>query len=194
MNTNILNRTIMKKNIIFSITVFILAVILASCGSPKPGLKGEKEIIQPCVGEDYSTGNGFVRATASVLDGDMSMAKKRATSAARAEVATQMGAMIKRVTDDYSKAINENSDQRFEDRALTVVKQQLGTTKIICDKLMRTPDGKFRAYICVEYDLKDALQSIGDKIKNDQELRMDFQYEKFKKVFEDEMKQMGQQK
>ncbi|MFI3320214.1 MAG: hypothetical protein SNH01_05655 [Rikenellaceae bacterium] len=68
----------------------------------------------------------FIRATGSALDMNMAMAKKRAISAARAEVATQMGAMVKRVTDDYSMSTNTESNQRFEDRTLTVVKQQIG--------------------------------------------------------------------
>lgn len=181
------------KTFIFYASLVALGLLTVNCGSSKKAAQ-ETEIVQPCTGEGYTSGNGYIRAQGTALDHDMGQAKKRAIASARAEIATQLGALVKRVTDDYSKstAQNENSvtNQRFEDRALTVVKQKLGSTSVICDKMMRTNDGKYRSYVCVELDGKAMADAISKEISNDTELRIDFQYEKFKELFEKEMKEM----
>lgn len=149
--------------------------------------KKEREVVQPCTGKDFESGKGFIRASATSVDTNMAMAKKRALSAARADIASQMGAVVKRVTDDYVKAVNEESEMRFEERTMTIVKQQIGMTRTICDKVMQTKDKKFRAYVCVEYNLNDAFNGINEGIKSDEELRVDYNYEKFKATFEKEI-------
>ncbi len=156
--------------------------------------KKEREVVQPCTGKDYMTGKGFIRASATMVDSNMAMAKKRALSMARADIASQMGAIVKRVTDDYVKAVNEDSEMRFEERTMTIVNQQIGMTRTICDQVMQTKDKKFRAYVCVEYNLNDALNSIDSGIKRDEELRADYNYEKFKETFEKEISALDAQR
>lgn len=182
------------KTVIFYVSLIALGMLTVNCGSKK-AVSDDIEIMQPCTGEGYTSGNGYIRAQATALDHDMGQAKKRALASARAEIATQLGALVKRVTDDYSKSVaqNENSvtNQRFEDRALTVVKQKLGSTSVICDKMIRSAkDGKYRSYVCVELDGKAMAEAISKEINNDTELRIDFQYEKFKELFEKEMNEM----
>ncbi len=149
--------------------------------------KREREVVQPCTGKEYESGKGFIRASATMVDTNMAMAKKRALSMARADIASQMGAIVKRVTDDYVKAVNEESEIRFEERTMTIVNQQIGMTRTICDQVMQTKDKKFRAYVCVEYNLNDAFNGIDEGIKRDEELRADYNYEKFKATFEKEI-------
>lgn len=172
-----------------------LATLSISDASAKKAkeFKKEREVVQPCTGKDYMTGSGFIRASATMVDANMAMAKKRALSAARADIASQMGAVVKRVTDDYAKAVNEESEIRFEERTMTIVNQQIGMTRTICDQVMQTKDKKFRAYVCVEYDLNDAFNGIDQGIKRDEELRVDYNYEKFKETFEKEISALDQQ-
>ena len=52
---------------------------------------------------------------------------------------------------------------------------------------MKTPDNKYKVYIALELAGNELLEGISNSIKNDDKLRIDFEYEKFKKVFEEEM-------
>lgn len=182
------------KTFIFYASLILLGLLTVNCGSSKKVAQGEQEVIVPCSGEGYISGHGYIRASENIIDFDMSQAKKRALFEARAEIATQLGTLVKRVTDGYSKSINQNADgntiKRFEDRALMVVKQKLGATTVICDKMMKTPDGKYHAYVCVELDAKTMAEEVAKEISQDDELRIDFQYEKYKKTFEKELNEM----
>ena len=50
--------------------------------------------------------------------------------------------------------------------------------------------GNTICFACVELTGKSVMDGIASKISNDQKLRTDFEYEKFKKVLEEEMSKM----
>ena len=87
----------------------------------------------------------------------------------------------------YQQGIEEEAKSRFQDMVRNVVDQKLSGTIVVCDKLMRTQDNKFRAYVVVELNGDDLLEDIANKVSNDDKLRIDYEYEKFKKEFEKEM-------
>ena len=87
----------------------------------------------------------------------------------------------------YQQGIEEEAKSRFQDLVRQVVDQKLSGTIVVCDKTMRTQDNKFRCYVVVELNGDDLLQDIANKVANDDKLRIDYEYEKFKKEFEKEM-------
>ena len=74
----------------------------------------------------------------------------------------------------------------------TVVEQELSGTRVICEKTMKTPDGKYKVYVSLELAGEEIMNAMANRIKNDDKLRIDFEYEKFKKVFEEEMSKNAQ--
>lgn len=81
----------------------------------------------------------------------------------------------------------EEAKSRFQNLSRIVSQQTLQGSTIICEKTMKSPDGYYKVYVALEIMSGDVLNSAIDKIKNDDKLRVDFEYEKFKKVFDEEM-------
>ena len=168
-----------------------MTLVMASCGSQKqvasnlpcPDCQPTTEVFR-YLGQHVATG-----------DRQIQQARSMAANAARAELATQVTATVKRVVDNYTSEYisGEKSDfnQRVQDLARTVVNQLLVGTPIVCEGTMPgSTAGNTICFACVELTGKSVLDGIANKIGNDEKLRTDFEYEKFKKVLEEEMSKM----
>ena len=58
---------------------------------------------------------------------------------------------------------------------------------VICEKYRKNANGTFTCYVCVELASEDVLAALNSSISDDSKLRIDYDYEKFKKIFEEEM-------
>lgn len=118
-----------------------------------------------------------------------------AATTAREELATMVSATVKRVIDNYSNEYIEgdNSDfkQRIEGLSRTVVNQLLVGTPVTCEgQVPGSKQGETICYACVELTGQSVLDALDKKIKDDSKLRTDYEYEKFKSVFNEEMSKM----
>ena len=97
---------------------------------------------------------------------------------ARAEIATAINAKVKSVTDSYVSSYqqgeNDESKSRYQSLTRTVVEQE------------------YKVYVSLELAGEEIMNAMANRIKNDDKLRIDFEYEKFKKVFEEEMSKNAQ--
>ena len=179
------------KKITLLLGVALMTLVMASCGSQKqvasnlpcPDCQPTTEVFR-YLGQHVATG-----------DRQIQQARSMAANAARAELATQVTATVKRVVDNYTSEYisGEKSDfnQRVQDLARTVVNQLLVDTPIVCEGTMPgSTAGNTICFACVELTGKSVLDGIANKIGNDEKLRTDFEYEKFKKVLEEEMSKM----
>ena len=113
---------------------------------------------------------------------------------ARTGLAEAIQTKVQAVTDNYSSSYqqgeNEEAKSRYQSLARQVVSQELSGIRTICEKTMKTPDGKYRVYVSVELAGNEIMEAMANRIKSDDKLRIDFEYEKFKKVFEEEMSKL----
>lgn len=179
------------KKVTLILGAALMVLVMASCGSEKavtsnlpcPDCKSTTEVFK-YLGQHVATG-----------DRQMQQARSMAANAARAELATQVSATVKRVVDNYTSEYitGENSEfnQRVQDIARTVVNQLLVGTPVTCEGTMpgSTP-GNTICFACVELTGQSVLDGIASKVSNDEKLRTDFEYEKFKKVLEEEMSKL----
>ena len=179
------------KKISLLLGVAFMTLVMASCGSQKqvasnmpcPDCKSTTEVFR------------YLGQHVASSDRQMQQARSMAANAARAELAAQVSATVKRVVDNYTSeyiAGNESDfNQRVQDIARTVVNQLLVGTPVVCEGTMpgSTP-GNTICFACVELTGKSVLEVISSKIGNDEKLRTDFEYEKFKKVLEEEMSKL----
>ncbi len=161
--------------------------------SPKPA--GETEIIVPCSGSEFFTTNDAFRSNSIGESADQVTSKKKALANARAELAASISTTVKAVTDNYvnSREFNnvEEVEERFEQLNREVVNQKITGTKVICEKLMKTAEGKYKTYIAIELSASDLVSEYNERLSNDQRLKIDYDYEKFKQTFDAEMNKMG---
>lgn len=177
-----------KLNLFFGAA--LAALVMMSCGSSK---EVAQETKSPCGGCTSTTEVfRYVGQHVASSDRQMQQARSQAANAARSELAAMINATIKRVIDNYTSEYiqGDASDfrQRVQDIARTVVKQELTGTPVTCEaKEPGSQPGNVIVYACVELTGKSVLDGIANQIKNDEKLRTDFEYEKFKKVLDEEM-------
>lgn len=156
---------------------------------------GETEVNVPCSGTEYFSNSEVFRANSIGESSDQVVAKKKALTNARAELAASVQTMVKTVTDNYvnSREFNnkEEVEERFESLTREVVAQEIPGTVVICEKQTRTAEGRYKTYIALELAASELLTAYNERLSNDERLRIDYDYEKFKKTFEEEMNKMG---
>lgn len=176
------------------------AVLLLGCKSSKNTANnstptGEVEVIVPCSGGQYFTNNDAFRANSIGESLDQSVSKKKAMTNARAELAANIQTTVKTVTDNYvnSREFNnkEEVEERFETLNREIVNQELSGLKVICEKLTQTAQGKYKTYIAIELSADELVSNYNERLSKDERLKIDYDYEKFKKTFEAEMNKMG---
>ncbi len=180
----------MKKSLLFIAALFVCA----SCGSSKQSVSQasqDVEIITYCEGPEYMTDDEYFRASGMGMSTSQQLANQKAMSAARAALASSLAVKVKAVTDNYLSSYEVSGDEeargRYQSRALEVVNQTLNGVRVLCQKTTMSPDGKYKSYVAIELAGNDVAAAVGKSISNDEKLRTDFEYEKFKEVFDKEM-------
>ena len=182
----------MKKYIL---ALGILPFLIACSGSKKvvnqPIPASEVEVVIPCSGPDFFTNKKYFRANSIGESLDQVVSKRKALSNARAELAASVKVLIESVVDNYVKSSEFNNleqvEERFEGLNREVIKEELVGIKTICEKLTKTATGKFKTYIAIELSAQDLVDKFHERMMKDDLIRIDYDYEKFKKTFEEEM-------
>lgn len=184
------------KNRIVSLTllvaVFCAAMLFTQCRTKTALPPGEVTIGPlPCSGPDFFTNSEYFRANSSGLSSNMANSKKIALSNARAELAGHIGVLVSGVVDNYFQqaGVEERSQyaERYEGLFREVVDERLAGTRVICEELARTADGRYRTYIAIELTGNEILSAANSRISRDERLRLDYDYERFKGTFNEEI-------
>ena len=193
----------MKKNFLKVATgiLFIgaMSMMFVSCKTAKvmtPADSGEVEIKIPCSGAEYQSNSKALRYSAIGESMDQMTAKKKAMSEARAGLAAAVNTLVKGVTDNYVKSGNYNNKEElmknYEGMTREVLNQSISGSTVICEKTTMTKSGTYKYYVCLELGSNDILQQINNKMTNNEQLKVDYNYEKYKKTFNEEMGKIGQ--
>jgi len=172
-------------------------VLTTGCKSSKPAttVPDETEVVRYCYGPEYQSDKEHFRASATGESMDQMMSEKKAVTEARSKMAAQIETVVKTVTDNYGKSAEldkkEELMKRYETLTREVVNQKLSGTIEICNKQTKTKSGNYKTYITLELGGNDVLAALNSKLSKDEMLKIDYNYEKFKKTFEDEMNKMG---
>lgn len=172
----------------------LAALMVAGCKSKKLP-KGETEVNIPCSGSDYFTNNKFFRANSLGESMDLAASKKKALANARGELAASIQTTVKAVTDNYlnSREMNNNEEieERFEQLNREIVNQKLQGLKTICEQQVKTNEGNYKTYVAIELSADDLVASYNERLSTDDRLKIDYDYEKFKETFNEEMKKFN---
>jgi hypothetical protein len=184
---------------------YILALgiipFLFSCNSTKkaannqPVPQTEVEVVIPCSGTDFFTNNKYFRANSIGESLDQVVSKRKALSNARADMAASVKILVESVVDNYVKSSELNNveqvEERFEGLNREVIKEELVGIKTICEKLTKTTEGKFKTYIAIELSAQKLVDKFHERMMKDDLLKIDYDYEKFKNTFEEEMEKLN---
>ncbi len=186
-------------------TLMILVVMLTLVGTsckkkkkavvetPKP--KGEVLITEYCSGDQYMSTKEAFRSTATGESMDRETAKKKARSNAQSELAKTISSTMKIVGDNYVNSTEFNNKEEvtetFQEMARTVVDQEIRGAVEICEKLTQREDGIYVSYVALELSGQKIADSYNQGLSQNEKLKADYNYEKFKETFEKEMEKMA---
>lgn len=187
---------IIKSIVLLSLLgVFIM---FGGCKSKEKVVDGEQLIEVHCSGPEFQSDGEYFRANQLGESQDQATAKKKAMSNARADLASSVETTIKGVIDNYvnSRELNntEEVEERFESLTREVINQKLTGVKTICEKTAKTDEGKYKTYIAIELAGDELMNAMNERLSSDDKLKIDYDYEQFKKTFNDEMQKMEEQK
>lgn len=181
----------------------LLAIVLASCGSSKKPAKviyeapkGEEVINVPCTGTKFQSDDKYFRASSDAIGYALSSTKSTAIKNAKALIAADISSTIQTVAQNYFNQRGSGFDisrqSKVEEMTVTVVNQVVNGAITICDITTRVTEegprkGFYRSYISQEFSIDKVVSAINGEISKDEELRIDYEYEKFKEQFELEM-------
>ncbi|MFN6378850.1 MAG: hypothetical protein ACK4WD_06220 [Flavobacteriales bacterium] len=190
---------------IFTIALFVAAASFTAVGckkknktveAPKPA--GEVLINEYCSSEEHFSTPEVFRATATGESMDRETAKKKARSNANAELAKTISATMKIVGDNYVNSTEFNNKEEitetFQEMSRTVVDQELKGAMKICDKITQKADGTYVSYIAIELSGSKIADAYNSGLSQNEKIKADYNYEKFKETFEKEMAKFGEGK
>jgi hypothetical protein len=180
--------------------VAIVSLMATSCKKKKavvetPKPTGEVLITEYCSGDDYKSTKDAFRATATGESMDRETAKKKARSNAQSELAKTISSTMKIVGDNYVNSTEFNNKEEvtetFQEMARTVVDQELRGAVEICEKLTQRENGTFVSYVAIELSGSKIADAYNSGLSQNEKLKADYNYEKFKDTFEKEMEKMA---
>lgn len=180
--------------------VAVLTIFGTSCKKKKkvaetPKPVGEVLINEYCTGEQYQSTKDAFRSTATGESKDRETAKKKARSNAQSELAKTISSTMKIVGDNYVNSTEFNNKEEvtetFQEMARTVVDQELRGAIEICEKLTQREDGTFVSYVALELSGSKIADAYNSGLSQNEKLKADYNYEKFKDTFEKEMEKMA---
>jgi hypothetical protein len=125
----------MKARVLL-IALAAAGLMLSSCGSKTKAPKGETELVLPC--SEFKSDRKTFRVYSFGESMDMNVAKKKAMSNAKTDLAGMISTTMKVVGDNYVKSMEVNNVEevleRFEENARTVIDQELSGVLVVCDR------------------------------------------------------------
>ncbi len=189
-------------------TIKILAIpaiallLAAGCKSKKAvsvaKQEGLIEITTPFDSKEYRSDEENFRSKQSGKSPDLATAKKIAYQNARAEMAANINATVKRVTDQYTNQRTVGNTQEFENKfeelSREVVNLEMSNVKELGQKTFQDPSDKaYIVWIALEANKKGVFDKIDQKISSDAKLKVDYDKQKFQQIFDAEMKKLAEE-
>ncbi len=178
-----------------------LAIIISTgCKSKKAvsvaKQEGLIEITTPFDSKEYRSDEENFRSKQSGKSPDLATAKKIAYQNSRAEMASNINAIVKRVTDQYTNqrtiGNKQEFDNKFEELSREVVNLEMSNVKELGQKTFQDPSDKsYIVWIALEANKKSVFDKIDAKVSSNDKLRQDYDKKKFQEIFDAEMKKLS---
>lgn len=186
----------MKNNIISIYVICVTLALVFSCGSTKPieKVNGAVSVNVPFSEGKYKSDKNYFRAKQSGISPDLPTAKKVAIMNAKAELSGLVNSTIKSVTDQYTNQRTVGSklelEIKFEELGREVVNESLVDVNIMDEKVFKETDNNFTYWVAIEMSKDAVLESLANKISNDEKLQLDYDKMKFEQIFNSEMEKL----
>ena len=152
----------------------------------------EKDFDEPC--SDYMSSANVIYGRGTGEDFEQQMSVDMARTSAIEELASQLATKVQALVSNYRKQERKNTSResvrRIEGLTMTEVDQSTGF-RIACRKTrtyMDKGEKLFKTYMVIELNEDTILSSLYNKIQKDEDLKVDADYQNFKKEFDEHFK------
>lgn len=185
----------MKKNIFLSCIVFCSMLLIVSCSKKLKQTDNKfKKIEQPFDTKKYFSDKKYYRSTGQGKSLDLTVAKRIAETNARQAIASQIEVKVKSVGEQFlqNREISNKLEttSKYEDITRTVINETLTQVKIIDQESYQNQKGstgEYIHYVAMEMPTTAIADKMADKISADESLKQDFDLQKFRKIYEQEL-------
>lgn len=150
-----------------------------------------EEEIDECEKESMKMEGELLRAYGSAIDYDKDFARQIAATNARAQMASDIKALITNVMKNYRGTTRQNaastSSADVQQDITSIADEVITRTSIICSKRYRLADGRYECTVCVSM-VKPIEEEVGGLIlSEDKKLGVQFNAEQYRKAYQDEL-------
>ncbi len=155
------------KNILKpSLLLIIISILIYSCASTtSPGTK----IKEPLSGSKYQSNGKFWRAVGNGTSSQQNIAKAKAISDAKKNLAGSVKSRMKVVSDQYLAETSNGEDSdladKFQSLTREVVNQDIAELREIGNETYKTDEGKYLSYMAYEIKKKEMWKFFKKEIK-----------------------------
>jgi hypothetical protein len=150
-----------------------------------------KEIETPFEGKKYFSDKKYYRAIGEGKAQDLTVAKRIAETNARQGLASQIEVKVRSVGEQYlqNRSINQNleTNTKYEDITRTVIDETLREIELFDQKSYQDKQGNYVHYVAMQMSTDAIANGMVDKITKDEQLKQDFELERFRKIYEQEL-------
>ena len=192
----------------FSFLTFFILAITYSCGSNKQILKETKTAQTgvysqsvPCSGEDFRTDfkKGLYRGSGTMRHSSQNVSKTTSLARAKNSLAGQLQTLVQSFLTDYYSVIgssetNGNNQVRIKSNIEATVNKSINSMSIMCDQLLidrNVSPPIYESYATVEADIKKVFEDLNKAFSSDEELKIEYDFQKFKETFDKQMEKMS---
>ena len=194
----------MKKLSILLMLFAILAINEGTFAQSKKKAFG-KEMKSPLTEKKYASDKDFYRARGIHKSKDEGNSERNAIRKARNELAATIKSTVRSVTQSYTDEIVTDDESDFKETietlATTIVDQSVRgatvmetKTTVSKDKDPQTKEKSFyyTVYAVCEVSTQSLMASLEDKILEEEKLKMKYNREKFREIYEKELNSISE--
>ncbi|MDB4334874.1 hypothetical protein OAA06_00800 [bacterium] len=192
------------------LTVLVLTIAMASCGGSKKAaevyptketsptrVKIEKEECE----EEAMKAKEYLRGYGIGNSQDKMFARDIASTNARNEIATQVKSSVANTLKRYNQqhvtagknGLTRDETSKIEAAVASITEETLTGTRVICSNTYMV-ETNYEVHVCIELTGEDFAESIYNTINDDQKLRIDYDAEKFKEEFNNDLEEYRKRK
>ncbi|MEM7548475.1 MAG: hypothetical protein AAF363_02300 [Bacteroidota bacterium] len=150
-----------------------------------------KRIEQPFTSAKYFSDKKHYRSTGEGRAQDLTVAKRIAETNARQAIASQIEVKVRSVGEQFlqNRSISNKLETttKYEDVTRTVIDNTLTSLKIINQDSYQNKKGEYVHYVAMEMATSEVADKMVEGISTDEQLKQDFELERFRKIYNEEL-------
>lgn len=150
-----------------------------------------KRIEQPFTSAKYFSDKKHYRSTGEGRAQDLTVAKRIAETNARQAIASQIEVKVRSVGEQFlqNRSISNKLETttKYEDITRTVIDKTLTSLKIINQDSYQNKKGEYIHYVAMQMSTSEVADRMAEGISSDEQLKQDFELERFRKIYNEEL-------